>query len=140
MADNYTKFSEVIEYLTEEESKWWEIILNPNSIPNPIRKKCEDAPDDQWPPFDYVLEDEGTTLWFKSEAYGNVAVLARVVQEFLKVYRPNDFFSLAHAETCSRPRVGEFGGGAVFVTAKKIRYMHAWTWAALQRIKFKAKK
>src|SRR6266511_2233333 len=35
---------------------------------------------------------------------------------------------MAWADTCSKPRIGEFSGGAAFVTADKIEYIMADEW------------
>ena len=51
--------------------------------------------------------------------------VAHFVQQFLKSFRPGDCWSLTYATTCSKPRVGEFGGGAVFVTAAEIKWDNA---------------
>ncbi len=62
-------------------------------------------------------EDWGRHLWFRSAEYGNVAQVAHLVQKFLKQFAPSDSWSLTWATTCSKPRAGEFGGAAVFITA-----------------------
>lgn len=36
--------------------------------------------------------------------------------------RPGDWWTLSYAASCSKPSVGEFGGGTVFVTANEIQY------------------
>ena len=59
----------------------------------------------------------GRHLWFYAEESGSPDNVAWLVQKFLKRFRPDQCWSLTYAATCSKPRVGEFGGGAVFVTA-----------------------
>ena len=62
------------------------------------------------------------------------------VQKFLKKFRPDQCWSLTYSTTCSKPRVGEFGGGAVFVTANKIKWQNAYDFIEQQRTAFKAKR
>ena len=71
---------------------------------------------------------------------GNADNVAWLVQKFLKKFRPDQCWSLTYAATCSKPRVGEFGGGAMFVTANKIKWQNAYDFIEEQRTAFKAKK
>ena len=48
--------------------------------------------------------------------------------------------TLTYATTCSKPRVGEFGGGAVFVTAHEIKWQNAYDFVEQERTAFEAKK
>ena len=50
--------------------------------------------------------------------------------------RPDQCWSLTYATTCSKPRLGEFGGGAVFVTADNIRWNNSYDFVAEQRNAF----
>ncbi len=81
-------------------------------------------------------KDWGRHLWFRTAEYGSVDRVAHLVQKFLKRFRPNDCWSLTWATTCSKPRVGEFGGGAVFVTATDIKWNDAYDFVEQQRAAF----
>src|SRR6185295_8666734 len=59
------------------------------------------------------------------EDNGNIDQVCHIVQKFLKQFRPNEYWTLTFAATCSKPRAGEFSGGAVFVTAEAIHWDHA---------------
>ena len=83
-------------------------------------------------------EDWGRHLWFRSAKYGNVAQVAHLVQKFLKQFAPNDSWSLTWATTCSKPRTGEFGGGAVFVTASDIKWNDSYEFVEQQAAAFAA--
>jgi hypothetical protein len=83
-------------------------------------------------PCEYSFDDDdrpdqwGRHLWLYSEqceGCGDLEGIAHLVQQFLKQFRPDQCWSLEYAASCSNPRVGEFGGGAVFVTAGRIRWM-----------------
>ncbi len=63
---------------------------------------------------------------------------AHLVQKFLKQFAPNDSWSLTWATTCSKPRAGEFGGGAVFVTASDIKWNDSYDFVEQQAEAFAA--
>jgi hypothetical protein len=46
-----------------------------------------------------------------------------VLERFIKDNRPSGYVAFTWADTCSKPRPGEFGGGAAFVSAKGIDIM-----------------
>jgi hypothetical protein len=71
-------------------------------------------------------ENWGRHLWIYAEEGGDVERVAHLVQKFLKKFRPEECWSLSYATTCSKPRVGEFGGGAVFVTAADIKWQSTY--------------
>lgn len=69
---------------------------------------------------DVYLYSEGEYDWFHA---------AKLVQELFRARgRSNECWTLSWSESCSRPRVGEFGGGAVFVTAEKIEIFTTFEW------------
>lgn len=121
MANNYTEFSEVVSDLTDEERQWFEEWF----------EEWLAANDDSDEPVEFVasFEDAGKTLWIRSEESGDIDGIAGMVQEFLAKFRPDQSWSLSWAATCSGPRVGEFGGGAIFVTAQRIEFVNSWGWA-----------
>lgn len=49
--------------------------------------------------------------------------------------RLNETVGFEWADTCSKPRLDAFGGGAMFVTATEIRGMHTSRWLAEQESK-----
>ena len=75
----------------------------------------EDDTDETW----------GRYLWLYAEEWGDVERVAHLVRTFLNRFRPDACWALTYAAVCSQPRVSEFGGGAVFVTADEIRYHNA---------------
>jgi hypothetical protein len=84
----------------------------------------------------YVTDGWGRHLWLYAETWGDVTNVAWLVQKFLKQFRPDQCWSLSYSATCSKPRVGEFGGGAVFVTADMIRWQNAYDFIEEQRAAF----
>lgn len=163
MADSYLEFSEVVTHLTESEVSW---LQNQLEIVN-IRdgKEGADPADATWAGcrayrdmpdydgefggdvgFDCSFSDEvdekidekwGRYLWIRSEEHGYVDRVAHLVQKFLRKFRPADCWSLTYAATCSKPRVGEFGGGAFFVTASDIKWFGSWCFVDEEEGKFR---
>jgi hypothetical protein len=156
MADYYLQFSEVIANLTEQEEAWLEEQLQPirvfgdreypeDAVPAELTSTEEewsgvrflrDDPDHdpKWDVlgFEYYFHEDndpggwGRHLWLYAEESGNADNVAWLVRKFLKRFRPDQCWWLTYATTCSKPRVGEFGGGAVFVTARGISYESAY--------------
>lgn len=135
MANNYLFFSEEITNLTPEETEWIETEL----AKEPEKPEdYDDLPDFEWK---VCSNPDGThSLWLYSEEYSDPAQVAGFVQAFLKKFRPTGYFELQWAETCSKPRIGEFGGGAVFVTATDVDYWSAGPWLAKKRNAFREAK
>ena len=79
-------------------------------------------------------------MWLYAEESGNPDNVAWLVQKFLKQFRRDQCWALTYAATCSKPRVGEFGGGAIFVMANKITWQNAYDFIEKQRTAFEAKK
>jgi len=63
---------------------------------------------------------------------GNVANVAYIVQRFLKRFRPSDSWFLTFCIGSDRAGVGEFGGGAVFVTATDVESFTVEDWATVR--------
>jgi 3-deoxy-D-manno-octulosonic-acid transferase len=129
MADNYVQFSEMITGLNKKEKDWLEKEYKDRrdqSFENDFAYPEEGAD------FELIVEKETNrkySAWLHADEFGDVVHVAELVHEFLKKFRPKDVFSLTYSETCSKPRLGEFSGGAIVVTAYDIKYMNASTWA-----------
>ena len=146
--NNYLQFSEGLESLTSEEADWLkhqleEVPAGKGKVDRPRFLMdfagCEETDD-----YDYGFEwrfstpdaTNGLRLWLYAEDNGDPDRVACLVQKFLKKFRPDECWSLTYAATCSKPRVGEFGGGAVFVTADAIRWQNAYEFVEQQRVAF----
>jgi hypothetical protein len=170
MANNYLEFSAVIERLTAEEEAWLKEQLQPihvfgekecpeDAIPAELaeteadwtgarflrdKEDCDPQWDDRG--FEYAFHDDADTngwgrhLWFYTEEWGDPSNVAWLMQKFLRKFRADQCSSLTYSTTCSKPRVGEFGGGAVFVTADEIKWDNAYDFIEQQRTAFEAKK
>ena len=169
MANNYLEFSETIEGITPEERAWIERQLGSawadkdgKVLPDDREKDAEGelprfiakydpetdpapiGPDKEWDEAGFAYQwherDDGSVyLWIHSEESGIVDHVAYFVHKFLRTFRRNDCWSLTWACTCSKPRIGEFGGGAVFVTARDIKFDNSYAWVERQRLAFQQK-
>jgi len=163
MADNYLQFSEAIDDLTAGEETWLKeqletIIVFGDKVyleSEPVKDRLaveepafvgsrflRDNPDFDSSfdvlGFDFAFEEQENvrSLWLYAESYGDPNHVAWLIQKFLKQFRPDRSWSLTYASTCSKPRVGEFGGGAVFVTAAEIKCHAADDFVQQQRSAF----
>jgi hypothetical protein len=82
----------------------------------------------------------GRHLWICADECGELDWIAHLVQKFLKQFRPNKCWALTYSETCSKPRVGEFGGGAMFITAEDIKWQSAYGFIGTERAGFERQK
>ena len=51
-----------------------------------------------------------------------------LVSEFISLFRKDYVFTLSWSESCSKMRVGEFGGGGMIVTLDETRFHNVWGW------------
>jgi len=151
MADHYLQFSEVLTKLTAEEEAWLKEQLQEICVFGdkeyakdaiPAKLKCKKpnwegyrflrTTDD----FEALCDDElgfchqfdddmdndwGRHLWLYAEEGGDPNNVAQLVHLFLKKFRPDQYWVMEYACTCSKPRVGAFSGGNVFVTADEVK-------------------
>jgi hypothetical protein len=164
MADNYLEFSQTLTELTAEEADWLEQQLQPVVVfgdrefaeDDPAIKTMAAYPSYEGPrflrdhpDFDYQCDERGfeckftrdvndgsRNLWLYAECCGSPGYVAWLVQKFFKQFRPSQCWSLTYACTCSKPRVGEFSGGALFVTAAEIKYFSADDFIEQERAAF----
>ena len=148
MANNYHQFSAILKLDNDEQKKWAEETLeklsrtredggtvplaDPDDIPDLDR--YESLADFE---YEFEPEGEGHTLWFYAEESGNAEHVAQFVQQYLKKYHPDQCWGITWADTCSKMRVDEFSGGALFVTADKIDWIQASSWVHEQAKKAK---
>jgi hypothetical protein len=85
-----------------------------------------------WLGFDWDIE--GPTVWFYSDESIDIEAAVTVAQILLDLDDNDEVFATEWADTCSRPRVGEFGGGAVAFNRHRAEYLSTST-AALELVK-----
>lgn len=72
--------------------------------------------------FNTSLDGDGSRVFFDCDEYGDVDGVAKLVHAFFKKFRPDGYFEIGWATTCSKSRPGEFGGGTYVVTAQEMRH------------------
>lgn len=151
MANNYTGFSFVVELKDKADEAWWEELFAacdvlqeaPGSWKTDVENntpkvlKLSDILDDyhgdsasgfgvdiQFEPFKPALNpsDVHRDIWFHSgDGTGNSSVAAQLIQWFLQDRGRDDVVVFSWCDYCERPRIGQFGGGTVRITAEHIR-------------------
>lgn len=94
--------------------------------------------DDEGAGFDYAWNDrdEPGSVVFYAEECGCPNRVAYLVQKYLQQFHPDKSWSLTWSETCSKTRIGEFGGGGILVTAKWLICLNAHEFVAQQHERF----
>ena len=139
MANYYTLFSEVIEDLTPEEEAWLTKVLtiDPDKMDeaqfddwtqNGFDGICPDTCPDCWPSFSWSISDKDRELWVYAEDCGDLENVFSVIQRFLQKFRPQAHWTIQWSESCSKPRVDAYGGGAALITAQDIKTMNTSAW------------
>ena len=124
MANNYIQFSQTVDNLTDEEREWFEWALQDLTLLSAAELKEWQAafPElsdewESWPHFDFEFGNRELFIYSMDSGSGLENAVG-LVGLFLKKFCPADSWGLEWAETCSKPRVGEFGGGWALVTAE----------------------
>ena len=126
MADYYTVFSLVVD-MSESEKHWIDRFLN----------LCETLVDEdnyETIHVDYLESRSGNAdheAWFYSYGceYSSVNALSELLRRFLIKFDRDDVISLEWANTCSKPRIDAFGGGAVVISRLGIDFINTTAWS-----------
>lgn len=121
MADNYTQFSEMIPCKTKEQQDWL------------LKELADGVKDDDGGehPVCEFSADRGD-VWVHAEDSGDLDALANAVSFFQLRFKIEEPWTFTWAETCSKPRVSQFGGGGIVVYKGKIHGMNAWDWCTAE--------
>lgn len=115
MSNNYRQFSFALKLGSAKEASWFRTRLLK-------AMSAEDSDGGSGHDFDATVENKESDsrhVWFRDNGeYGNVEQIADIVQEYLKKFDKKGYFTMSWADTCSKHRLGEFGGGFCVVTAK----------------------
>ena len=97
-----------------------------------------DAPvEDEFVDFEWSLDGQSpegelgegeSYFWVRAEESGSPVQVGKFVRAFLARFRPDEHFVLTYADVCSKPRIGEFSGGALLVTKDGIQHWDAYDW------------
>ena len=74
-------------------------------------------------------------VWIRDRGgeVGTLDSIVALIRIFLNVFDYSTDWSMEWAETCSKPRFGEFGGGAVIVTKEKTKWLSTSDWVRRNR-------
>jgi len=136
MAESYLEFSQVLTHLSAEEAQWLQDQLEVVHVIDGTEYTEDNLPENT----------DGA--WIGCRAY-------RDMEDYDGRYGGDVGFEYAlhedddedwghhlwlYSVTCSKPRVGEFGGGAVFVTASDVKWLDAWCLAEEAETEFDRRK
>lgn len=115
MANNYCSFSFIVECSNEKSAE-------------ALVKKLDSAMEtEDWFCLE-ILERDGNCVHIAEDEGADLQVLADVLQSYLQEWNPTGHIGFTWANHCSKLRPDEFGGGAVFITAKKQDWLHSSEW------------
>jgi hypothetical protein len=144
MADYFTQFSFVIP-VTPEQGNWFTQVhalaaeLIGHTEDGEARENIEGPQDvvlaalglaekrDGDPCLQVVYDDKEGTVWVGSEDSGDVDYTADLVQAFLRRFNLDRVISFQWANTCSKPRLDAFGGGAVVISRRNADWLNTGT-------------
>jgi hypothetical protein len=109
MADNHCESSSFLEIPKDKTKK-----AQAQAIVDRIKKELEEN-DEEFG----CAEVEKGGVWFHGENIDHIEMIARALIEELEIDKP---FYCSWAYTCSKPRIGGFGGGAFVVARGKETY------------------
>ena len=140
MANHYLQFSEQIDDIPPDGIKWARKVLDFIAEDNDCTEAAEDVLKgllyiegnlgtdvEEWP--DFKVDIDVNSIWFHSEEFDNIRNIGMFVQALIKRFMPDYIFSLTWAETCSKPRLGEFGGGCMVVSKDEIKSWNVYSQA-----------
>jgi len=146
MANNYCEASFAVQATTEEREIWQKIVgiatilltdyLEEDEKLTELQKEEYDPvligqvravakEFEDWGTFDVNFDEDGDSLWFHHDESFNMDQAAAFLSLWLKLTENDKSIVATWANTCSKPRVDEFGGGAVVITAKGCHWFNS---------------
>ena len=128
MANSYIESSFEVCVNSLEELEWWKK-EGKREVPVDI-DPCDIKPimSQDWELVNNDRKAGAFVVWFYGDPDIDVECAAVVIQRFLKECRPQGSCGFSWAETCSKPRLDSFGGGACFITATNISWQSSGDW------------
>lgn len=68
------------------------------------------------------------SLYVWAEESADLLTAVTFIQAFLRMLNRDDIITLTWADWCSKPRPGEFGGGAVVISRTDVRWLDTQDW------------
>ena len=85
----------------------------------------------------FCVRPEPKGIWIYSEESFNSDGADQFIQAVLNAFNLDILVTYSVADTCSRPRLDEFGGYAVAVSKNHVEHIGTWSWMQEQKKKFK---
>lgn len=142
MADNYTQFSFAVALESDDEREWAKracaFLVNIEEL---LTTEGEDGvildthefysilPGDEYEygiSTSFDVDEDG--LWIHSDGEGNPNDAVPLVMTFLRKFHPDRVIFFTWADTCSKPRLHQFGGGAVCISAFDEEWQPTFEW------------
>jgi hypothetical protein len=138
MANNYTHFSFAFKINSPAEAEYLETVLQSadsydegGTAKDIADDVFEDFEEYQCLGFDCNIEcgADGGEVWIHDDGgEGNVDYVVQFLQAYMLKFKITKPIAFEFAVTCDMPRVGEFGGGAVVVTAHDDKWINTAQW------------
>lgn len=101
-----------------------------------LRAEDEDAEEPRFSGFDVQLVDQpgSSALWIHDDDHGDVESVIAFVLRLAEDLDLSGLWGFTYADTCSRPRIDAFGGGAHVIdlgARKSIGWISAQEWLAV---------
>jgi hypothetical protein len=125
MADSYTQFSVMIPFPADVEQvraflKVWEVESDA------AQEEDEDDWYNTYGGFEYEPRPEEGVRVHDTDRSGNVEAAALFIQRYLHDLGMKEAVYMGWANTCSKPRINEFSGGGVVITATKMYWVNSY--------------
>jgi hypothetical protein len=140
MADNYSQTSFMVPTKNDEQRDWIvatlegvdKLLAGDGSAATNLHEEVISSATDRGYDFEdgytpsWRVEDDG--IWIYAAESISVDLMVVILQAYLKKFHPNSFIGFQWADTCSKPRLDEFGGGAVYISADDVEFMSTGRW------------
>lgn len=78
---------------------------------------------------EYMENETDPFLWIYADECANAEYIGFILQKYLQYFGIKDrFIGFEWANTCSKPRLDEFGGGAAVVSHDDMKFMNTGRW------------
>ena len=144
MSNNYSQFSEVIDNITDKERAWLDKMPTGDFHDDIVLEDVQEFFDmgkdglavygvdggvySRFPEFemDFEEHDGNRQWWLHGDDNFNSDHVLLVVQTFLAKFRPKEVFKMTWCEYCDKPRIGEFGGAWLAISADDFLSGNTW--------------
>jgi hypothetical protein len=129
MADYFTHFSCLLDVGTPERA------ARAIDFFVALRDEDDKSEEPQFHGFDLSVHDgpKSSVLWIRDDESGNVEAATAFILRLAEELNLSGLWGFEHSNTCSRPRLDAFGGGATVIdlgARKVICWVNTQTWLA----------